>query len=393
MPVTDISELRKRRQAKQTKNMIIKVFIILLICGAALIAALTKDMWLPYFKGILTTIPENLSSEGTAEMSEGKFPLKVEGGSGFQLMDMDGSLALLDESRFHVYSTDGKVMNERQHTFANPILCVSGSKALIYDEGGRDFSLESKYKNIYSKTADDVIYLAKLSKSDYAAVVTKSDKYLAMLKIYDPMGNPIFTYFSYDSRIINVTFTDNSSGCIVTVLSAEGGQLISRMKRFDFNDTEPMWESDGVATLALDVEFTDDGIIMIGDTASAGFTGDGVLVSQYVYSDPITDYSTSGQISAVITENTDIRKTRLISFNGADCASPVVISLDEEAKKVSADNSQVYILNDSSIEIYSSDGILCGEILLEDDFDDFCKCAKYIFLLGYDSVNRISYSG
>ena len=126
MPVTDISELRKRRQAKQTKNLIIKVFIILLICGAALIAALTKDMWMPYFKGILTTIPENLSSEETAEMSEGKFPLKVEGGSGFQLMDMDGSLALLDESRFHVYSTDGKVMNERQHTYANPILCVSG---------------------------------------------------------------------------------------------------------------------------------------------------------------------------------------------------------------------------------------------------------------------------
>lgn len=393
MPVTDISELRKKRQAKQTKNMLIKVFIILLLCGAVLVAVFTKDMWLPYFKGIMTSIPENISSEGTADLSEGKFPLKVEGGSGFQLMDMDGSLALLDESKFHVYSVDGKVMNERQHTYANPILCVSGAKALIYDEGGREFSLESKYKNIYTKTADDVIYIAELSKSDYAAVVTKSDKYLAMMKIYDPNGEPIFTYFSYDSRIIDVTFNENSSGCVVTVLTAQGGQLISKMKRFDFNDTEPMWESDSVPTLALDVKFTDDGIIMIGDTMTAGFTKDGVLTSKYVYSDPITDYDTSGNISAVITENTDLRRTKLISFMGADCASPVVTVLDEEAKKVYTGSSQVCILNDSGIDILGSDGVLGGKIVLEDDYDDFCKCGKYIFLLGYDSVNRISYSG
>lgn len=393
MPVTDISELRKKRQAKQTKNMLIKMFVILLICGAVAVAVFTRDMWLPYFKGIMTTIPENIASEETADLSEGKFPLKVEGGSGFQLMDMDGALALLDESKFHVYSVDGKVMNERQHTYANPILAVSGSKALIYDEGGREFSLESKYKNIYTKSADDVIYIAELSKSDYAAVVTKSDKYLAMLKIYDPSGEPVFTYFSYDSRIINVTFNDNSSGCVITVLTAEGGQLYSRMKRFDFKDTEPMWESDPVPTLALDVKFTDDGIIMIGDTITAGFTKDGVLTSQYEYNDPITDYDASGNISAVITENTELRRTTLVSFVGSDCASPVVLTLDEEAKKVYTGNAEVCILNDSGIDIYSSDGILGGKILLEDDYDDFCRCGKYIFLLGYDSVNRINYSG
>lgn len=393
MPVTDISELRKKRQAKQTKNLMIKVFLILLVCGAAVIAAFTRDMWLPYFKGIMTSIPENISAEDTAELSEGQFPLKVEGGSGFQLMNIDGSLALLDESRFRIYSNDGKIMNEHQHTYANPILTVRGSKALIYDEGGREFSLESKYKTVYSKTADDVIYLAELSKSDYAAVVTKSDKYLAMMKIYDQNGDTIFTYFSYDSRIIDVTFTDNSSGCIITVLTAEGGQLVSRMKRFDFNDTEPMWESDKVNTLALDVKFTDDGIIMVGDTLTAGFTRDGALISQYVYDNPITDYDTSGNLYAVITENPDLRKTDIIVFRGADCTAPVINSLNTEAKKVYTSDTEVYILNDSGIKVFTAEGALSGEVILEDDYEDFCRCGKYIFLLGYDSVNRISFSG
>ena len=37
MAVTDISALRKKRQAKKTRNLIIKIFIVLLICGAAML--------------------------------------------------------------------------------------------------------------------------------------------------------------------------------------------------------------------------------------------------------------------------------------------------------------------------------------------------------------------
>lgn len=392
MAVTDISELRKKRQAKQTRNMIIRIFIIILICGAALVAVFTKDMWYPYLNGILTAIPDSTRSDGiAAELAEGRFPLKVEGGVGYQLMIMDGTLALLDDSQFHVYSNDGKVMNERHHTFANPILCVSGNKALIYDEGGREFSLESKYKTIYDKTADDVIYLAKLSRSDYAAVVTKSDKFLAMLKVYDPNGDTVFTYYSYDSRIINVTFNNNSSGCVVTVLTAEGGQLWSKMIRFDFNDTEPEWTSGSIPTLAIDVEFTsDDGIIMIGDTMAAGFSQDGAEMSRYVYDNKIYDYDSTGDITAIITTNSDIRQTEMILLRGSDCNSPVLTQLDD-AKKVFTEGDQAYILYGGGIDVYSDTGRKNGMITLEDDYDDLCRSGKYIYLLGYDSINRIDY--
>ena len=78
MAVTDISELRKKRQAKKTRNLIIKIFIVLLICGAALVAVFTKDMWYPYLNGVLTTIPETVQPEASsAELAEGKFPIKV----------------------------------------------------------------------------------------------------------------------------------------------------------------------------------------------------------------------------------------------------------------------------------------------------------------------------
>lgn len=393
MAVTDISELRKKRQVRKTKNMIVRIFIVLLLCGTFIVAVFTKDMWFPYLSSVVTSSPSTSPVGSTAELAEGMFPIKVEGGMGYQIMNMDNALALLDDSQFHVYSIDGKIMSEKQHTYANPILCVSGSKALIYDEGGRDFSLESKYKNIYSKTADDVIYLAKLSKSDYAAVVTRSDKFLAMLKVYDDRGDVIFTYSSYDSRIINVTFNDSSTGCIVTVITAEDGRLMSKMIRFDFTDKEPKWTSTAVPTLAMDVRFVRDGIVMIGDTLTATYNSDGVPLSQYTYNNPVTDYDAKGEITAIITENTDLRRTELITFSGTDCSAPAVTVLGENTGKVFTDGSEAYILDGRGIEVYRADGVLTGEIMLEDDYDDLCKSGKYIYLLGYDSINRINFAG
>ncbi len=394
MAVTDISELRKKRKAKQTKNLIIKIFAVLLICGAVLVAVFTKDIWYPYLNGVLTSIPETVQPESSnAELAEGKFPIKVEGGLGYQLMSMDNSLAILDDSKFHVYSSDGRIMSEKQHSYANPVLCVSGGKALIYDEGGRDFSLESKYKTIYEKTADDVIYIAKLSSADYAAVVTKSDKFLAMLKVYNPSGEPIFTYYSYDSRIINVTFTDNSAGCIITAITAEGGQLLSKMIRFDFTDTDPKWVSDSVPALALDVRFTSDGgIVMIGDTMCAGFDLNGKLISSYVYDYAIEDYDSRDEITAVLTRNSDLRRTVLIMISGSDCSLPVTTIVDDNAEKVYADGNEAYILSGDVIEIYTAQGIDSGKITLEDHYDDLCRNGKYIYLMGYDSINRIDHN-
>ena len=394
MAVTDISELRKKRKARQTKNMLVKVFLVLLAAGAAIVAVLTHERWYPYVRDAVTGIPENLSGErDSAVLAEGLFPIMVGGGMGYQLADMDGSLAILDDSRFHVYSAEGKVMNESQHTFANPILDVCGSKALIYDEGGREFRLESKYKTIYSNTADDVIYLAELSKSDYAAVVTRSDKFLAMLRVYDGEGNQFFTYYSYDSRIIGITFTEGSSGCIVTTVSAQNGRLMSEMIRFDFNDTEPQWVSEAVPALAIDVHYANDGgIVMIGDTMTVCFDENGGVKSRYVYDDPLVYYDHSFDVTALLTENTDIRRSELITFTGSDCTSPVVTRAEEDSKKVFADNTSAYILSGSRIDVYTPEGLHTGEIILEDEYDNFCKSGKYIYLLGYDSINRIDYN-
>ncbi|MCC8043495.1 MAG: DUF5711 family protein [Oscillospiraceae bacterium] len=394
MAVTDVSELRKRREKKRTRNMLIKAFVVILICGIAVVTVVTRNSWLPAFQGILSRIPAATDQDySQTDTVSGSFLISIDGGSDYQMRAMGDCIALLDDSKFHVYSATGSVMYETQHTYANPILAVNSSKALVYDLGGTDFSLEGKYKNVYEKTANNVILRAELSSKDYVAVVTKSENLLSMLKVYDGKGTEVFRYSSYDGRIIDVAFNSDSSGCVLTVIGAQDGELISQMIRFDFSDTSVQWESEPISAIALDVIFTQDGSVMlIGDTMSALYTADGILQASYTYSDTIVDYSTEDDLAAVITTNTAKRKTEMILITPENITNPIVIELDYNTEKVYCEGGQAHILNDEGVCTYDSAGQPVASASLEDDYEDICRIKGYLYLLGYDSVSCMDYA-
>lgn len=131
---------------------------------------------------------------------------------------------------------------------------------------------------------------------------------------------------------------------------------------------------------------------MIGDTMSAGFDSEGNIVSQYSYDYTIEDYDSNGEITGVLTKNSDLRRTALITFSGSNCTSPITTVLDDDAEKVFVDGSSAYILSGDGIDVYTANGLNTGSIALEDTYDDLCRNGKYIYLMGYDTINRIDYS-
>lgn len=391
---TDVSELRDRQKKKSKRNFLIRFFAVLIVCAIIVVAVFTKDKWYPYLDGILNKAPSGtaLDSSGNAELSEGLFPISIESGSDYQMKAMGNYFAVLDDSRFFVYTTDGESIFTKQHSFANPILTVSDKKALIYDLGGNNLSLESKYKTIYEKTFDNTILKASLSSNDMAAVVTKSDKFLAELNIFDSTGKNIFTYKSYDSRITDVNFLPDNSGCVVTTLGASGGEVISGLIKFNFTSTEMVWKSDSTETLAVNTNIDNSGnIVIIGDSEYVYYSSDGTKLYEQSYNDDIVDYCYSDNLSAVLLENTMLRKYSLVITNSSNPENSYTIELPEETSKLFADGDFIYILTNSGIYTYNSMGQQISETKLTDSYDNFCKIGGYFFLLGYDEINRISF--
>lgn len=396
MAVTDVSMLRRNRKKKKAVSFLKKLIIILAAAAAVAAIVLTKDMWYPKLDGILTKIP---APENTAELAEGYFPLSIEGGASYRLLAMDNCLAITDDSHFFVHNTDGKMVFSAQHTFSNPIMTAGDKKILLYDLGGKSFSLYSKYKNIYTKTTDDPILIARIGSGDAAAIVTKGEKYPSELMVYDGNGKNIFNYRSV-SRIIDVTFDSDSSGCYITTIGVSGGYMVSRILYYRFDkidrdeagDPIPVWQTEDVQTLALSVRlFGDNDILLLGDTMCAYYDSSGTFINSYQYKRRLVDYSVEGSTAALIFVNEELRTSELVTL---DCTENIISNkpLDHEVINVQVSEGTVFLQSAEGIDSYTSAGEPISSVKLDTDYDDFCRMGNYIYLLGYDSINRINFN-
>ncbi len=399
MAVTDISMLRQQRKKKKAMKLMKKLLIVLAVVAVIGVIVLTKDLWYPKLDGILTKIP---APENTGELAEGNFPLSIEGGASYQLLAIDNGLALADDSHFFVHNADGKLLLTSQHTFANPVMTAGDKKVLLYDLGGKSFSLYSKYKNIYTKSTDDPILIARLGSGDSAAIVTKSENYPSVLMVYDGSGRNIFNYRSV-SRIIDVTFDPDSSGCYITTIGVSGGYIVSHMMYYRFDridrdaagDPVPIWETEDVRTLALSVRTFGNGdsggIIMLGDTMCAYYDINGQFRGSYEYKRRLVDYSIEGNIAAMIFVNEERRTSELVTLNAAE-GTVYETPLDYEVLNVQVSGDMIYMLSANKVESRTSMGEPVSSAALDTDYDDFCRMGGYIYLLGYDTINRIDFN-
>lgn len=393
MAVTDVSDLKKRRQRKKFNRFLKKFFIIFILALSVVLLIFTKSSWYPKLDGILTKIPV---IEKNSEIAGGNFPISIEGGAAYQLESIDNAIAVLDDSHYFVYDINGKNLFTQQHTMANPILTVSPKKALIYDIGGNSFSLMSKYKCIFKAETDYPILLAKLSGNDKSAIVTKDDKFLSVMKIFDNNGKNIFNYSSIE-RIIDVTFNSENSGCYITTIGSKDGVLVSRILfyRFDKIDYDdlgnptPVWQTDYLETLAISVRlFGNDKIIVFGDTLCAIYNTEGILLSTHDYSRELSGFDSNNKIAALVFNNTEQRCSEIVMID-SETVEEKSINMDFIINSIHVYDSEVYIHNNRDIIAYNMLGEEVAKAELSEDYEDFRKLDTNAFLLGYDTINKI----
>ncbi len=387
----DIRDLKRKRKAKKRKKLAKQIIAILIIIFIGAAVYYTKDRWLPFFDGIATRyLPK---SENNGELAKGNFPLKISNYESCQIATLENSVAVIDDMNFFIYSADGENLADKQLNYSNPILETNNRKALIYDMGGTSFRLESKYKNLYTRKSDDTIILARLGHSENVAVVTKSDKFVSVMTVYNGSGEEIFKWKSVDSRIIDVTFTAADDGCIVTVFDANAGQLVSQLYRFSFDKTKEIWTSQNIDTMVISTRIRDDGtIVAFGDTKCAYYNKNGEYIGSYAYNSKLVDYSCSDTVTALIFKNEERRKSSLVLINDikTDIKETVI---NEDVKHVITDGENAFLMTGSKIDEYSVNGTKKSTVSIGDEYNDFHKLGNYIFLLGYTNISRIDFVG
>lgn len=388
--VKDLTKIRKKDKRRTVFKVIgLLVLVILLIAGILF----TKPYWTPALDTVSLRINRIIhSSEEDGEFATKNFPVEISSDIDYQVARMDNYFALLSDTHLYLYNLDGELSDDRKYSYKNPVLKEADKKTLIYESGGTHFRVDNKYKMLYEKQVDNDIIFARISNEGYVAVVTNSEAHICTLTVYNSEGKQIYSRESTD-RIIEVCFNQDSTGCSLVSVNAESGEIVSQAHTFDFNSVEEKWVSTELATLCLSAYFTqENGIFIFGDEMCAYYDSTGVRLGGYAYKNDLIDGTFVDGKVAMIFKNEEIRKTSLVLINGSD-ATPMEIEIDKELKYIYADENQVYMLTGSSIETYSYNGKLLKQIPISDTYYKFVRIGDYMFLLGYDKIDRVMFRG
>lgn len=385
--MAQVNDLKQLRRKKKRGRLIKRFFSLLIIVGLIGVGYYTRDRWLPLFEGVVDKYRETIVNDG--KLAEGNFPVKVSTSSKYNIVSFDSRFAVLTDTHFYTFESSGKSLYSKQHSMSNPIMKTSSKRALLYDIGGYTFTNENKGKTAYKKTLENQIIFAEISRKDYTAVVTKSDKYACEMMVYDENGKQIF-FSSSSQKITGIEFNNDGTGCIATIISSKEGKMVTNFQGYKFDKNEIQWSSLPLETLVINSAYSSNGnIAAIGDTGFFILKSDGTIDFSYTYVADLCGYSTSGDVTAIIENNADRRKTQLTII--AQDKKPVTVEIGDAFKSVHIKDNKIFLMTARDIITYSYQGEVLATVELGHEYADFTVIDEKIYLLGASIIDRIDY--
>ncbi|WP_337483856.1 DUF5711 family protein [Porcipelethomonas sp.] len=387
--IKDVDIVILRRRRKRRRQMAKFIAFILL---ASIIFGLyvKRDVWFPKLEGIGSRFQSVKSSGG--ELSGENFPLNISGGIDYQVGNLNGYLAILSDAYIYIYTEDGELYEERQHAYANAMLQTSGKKALIYESGGNKFRIDNKRKNLYTKKMEQNIIFARISENGNVAVITTSDTYICKLTVFDDSGEEIYSRNCVE-RVIDLTFNEDGTGCILATSDAADGEIISKIISVSFDSKKDKWTSDALNTMCLKTYYDRNGILVLGDTKCAYYSNNGELLTSYDYPSSLVDWDYRDGKIAMLFEN-EIKRQNYFTTIDSEKREPNQNEFsNSSANCIRISGGQVLILSKEGIIKYDFNGEGEKNISSESAYEKFILIDNYIFLLGYDRIDRIEYKG
>ncbi len=381
----DIVSLRRKRKRRR---QLTKFIIFVLIATLGITAYIKVDDWFPKLEGIGSRFQSVKSNQN--ERSEGNFPLSISGGIDYQVEELNGYLAILSDAYLYIYSTDGELYDERQHAYANAMLQSANKKILIYESGGNNFRVDSRRKNLYSRKLENTIMFARISDTGNVAVISTSDTYVCKLTVFDEDGVEIYSRNCVE-RVIDMCFSSDGNGCILATTDAANGELVSKLVSVSFDSKNDKWTSEPFNTLCLKTYYDKNGIFVIGETKCAYYNDKGKQEMSYDYPSTLVDWDYSNLGAALLFENEVKRRSYFTTIN-SEKKTPNEKSFPSSGVKcIRFKDKNVLVMNKENINKYGFDGSEETTIGSENSSEKFIIIDNYIFLLGYDRIDRIKY--
>lgn len=382
--------INDRNIGKNQKRKIFLSLLIIFFCMVFIFTFFNRDRFSD--GNIVGWVWEDLLGFGSGQ----GYPVNIDGtiveNNNFKIMN--NNIAMLSDISFTSYNKSGRMIANRQHSFALPKLKVKGNRAIIYNVGGKGIQIESTSSTVFKNTLSNNIIAADISKNGDYVVVNESNGYLNEMTLYSGKNEEKYKYYFSEYYITDVAISKKGDYAAATGITSENGNMKSVVYIFDFKSETPKFVFDCKDNTLFSVAFlTDSNVAAVGDKSFAVFSCSKDNKKEFLYDGRMLrcfKVSYKDGIIMSLSPTEDGRNCNVIAF---DTSGNQRLNVDTEfkVKDVSLKDKNVAILESNKIHKYNLKGDKNGEFIVGDDSKQIEIFSSNIaFILGVSNVYKIS---
>ena len=254
---------------------------------------------------------------------------------------------------------DGTVVYDLPASMSAPVVSAGRKLASVCDAGGDTLYVLDHAGILRTLTAEGSLcfYTARMNGDGYLAVTEEKSGYKASVAVYDPGGELLFRFDSYDNYISDAVVTEDNRSLVAVSLDVQNGVFASRLLVYDLSSAQRAGESAIRDGLVLDLEVNDGRALTLCDKRLAITTLAGETLLDLPYGNLyLHDYALAGEdFCALLLGQYQAGNICTLTTYDLDGAVIASLELTEEVLDMSAAGDCLAVLYSDSLVLYTRD--------------------------------------
>ena len=236
-------------------------------------------------------------------------------GSSQSFVDYRSGIAVASREKLSIFSSGGREIFSSNHSFGNPTLEASNKYVLLYDVGGKQYALYNSFSKVNEGILDYSIYGACISESGTFALITKTDKYDSVVKVYLQKGTE-YTYNFVGGRVCSASLSKNGLNLAVLLMFADGDDIRTEIRLYKVGESNYAKKDITFKGIPYEVKILNSGnIVAVGNGGVNAFNSSLSMVGEYLSYEEIYAYSFGNDNVAIAHLSKEAGKTNVVILN------------------------------------------------------------------------------
>ncbi len=322
------------------------------------------------------------------------YPVSITGSNVSQgnFTSYGGNAVVLSDTAFTVLGPAGQEVFSQRHSLNQPVLKEAAGNYLLYNQGSTGYLIASGTEVRLEDSAGQDILAGAVAANGRFALATQGKEGASDLTVYLETGEVQFTYSFAQDYITSLALSaDGTSGIVCTVRS-QGGELVSKVTVFQFDQADPVTQYESRDNLLLGASWGENGMLYaVGDSSLLWARASDLAFSEYSYQgrSPTAFRLEGGQAYVSISAYEHAGASTLLVFR--DAGDPVEIQAEARIQALSVSGGTVGALIGQELVLY--DASTGSELARADAGSDAQSIAlsseSTAYVLGVSEVRRI----